>query len=389
MSSMWQPPVVRGSEEGHRQATWIELFFDLVFVVAVAQLSSRLLANIEEGTLTLGVVFSYAFVYLPVWSSWVYATFYSNRFDTDDLGQRLITFAQMLMVAGMAASVAEVTPIQFALSVAGFRLLVALSYARVRPAIPEAIPLSKWMMTVMVTSAAAWALSAFVEGDLQRWVWVAIVLGEIITAFTPSFQKRIAAVPLQLSHLPERFGLFTMIVLGESVLAVVLGVAHAHWAAAAAVFGAVALTISFSLWWIYFEIVPDSTMQRHGGIRSVTWVLLHAPFVIAVTALGAAMEVAVFTEFGDELERSVALLLSLALATALVAIVGVRMTDLPSSEWGGMILTRLPAIAVVSVIAFLPISAQALLTVAALVVAIQAIVDVRHAAAVAETSSTN
>jgi len=321
--------------------------------------------------------------------SWVYATFYSNRFDTDDLGQRLITFAQMLMVAGMAASVAEVTPIQFALSVAGFRLLVALSYARVRPAIPEAVPLSKWMTTVMVTSAAAWGLSAFAEGDLQRWIWVAIVLAEIVTAFTPSFQRRIAAVPLQLSHLPERFGLFTMIVLGESVLAVVLGVAHAHWAATAALFGAVALTISFSLWWIYFEIVPESTMQRHGGIRSVTWVLFHAPFVISVTALGAAMEVAVLTEFGEELERPAALLLSLALATALAAIVALRMTDLPSSKWGGMILTRLPAIVAVSVIALLPISAQALLTVAALVVGIQAIFDIRDAHLSAEKSSAN
>ena len=387
MSSLWMPPIVRGRDDGHRQATWIELFFDLIFVVAVAQLSARLLANIEEGTLTAGVVVSYGLVYLPLWLSWVYATFYANRFDTDDLGQRLITFAEMVAVAAMAASVADVTAIQFAVAVAAFRLLVALSYARVRSAVPEARALAVWMMTVMVTSAAAWVLSAFVEGDLQRWMWAAIVVGELTAAFWPSFRKTTDAVPLQLTHLPERFGLFTMIVLGETVLAVVVGVAHAHWAASAAIFGAVALTISFSLWWIYFESVPVAPMRHHSSLRSRAWVLSHAPFVISVTALGVAMEVAVLTHFGEQLERPVALLLSFSLATVLASIAALRMTDLPSTSWSRLVLTRLPAIVVVAVLGFLPISAQALLGAAAIVAAIQAIADVRSAMVSPETAS--
>lgn len=128
---MWQQPVLRSAEPGHRQATWIELFFDLIFVVAAAQLATFLVEDVTWWRVTV-----YSVVYLAVWLSWITATFYANRFDSDDLSQRLITFAQMLTVAGMAASVAEEAAIQFAISIAVFRLLMAVSYWRVRGAIP-------------------------------------------------------------------------------------------------------------------------------------------------------------------------------------------------------------------------------------------------------------
>jgi low temperature requirement protein LtrA len=121
-NSIWQQPVQRSTADGHRQATWIELFFDLIFVVAVAQLATLLLDDVSWWR---GMV--YAVTYMAVWNSWASATFYANRFDSDDLSQRLITFAQMLTVAGMAASVAESAAIPFAISIALFRLLTAIS----------------------------------------------------------------------------------------------------------------------------------------------------------------------------------------------------------------------------------------------------------------------
>jgi low temperature requirement protein LtrA len=233
------------------------------------------------------------------------------------------------------------------------------------------------MIAVLVTSAGIWLASAFVEGRVRVAFWAVAMLVEIVVAFAPSSRERFAAVPLQLHHLPERFGLFTIIVLGETVLAVVVGVAHAHWAASAAVFGAVGLTISFSLWWIYFESVSARAFTYSEWFRPLTWVLAHAPFVIAVTALGVGIEIAVLTEFGEQLPVADALLLSGSLVVALVAIAVLLMTGVPSRQWGRLVLWRIPAIASVLLIGLLPIAAQGVLASLALVAAVQAMVDVR------------
>ena len=218
LPSIWQRPAIRSVEPGHRQATWAELFFDLIFVVAVAQLAALLLHN-----LTWRGVGIYILGYLPVWLGWVFATIYANRFDTDDLGQRFITFAQMLAVAAVAASIAEETGFQFAISIAVFRLLVALSYARVRAAVPAALPIANRTMSQMLVSAGIWIASTFVEGNVRLAFWAAAILVELAIAFVPQWQRLIASVPVPLRHLPERFGLFVIIVLGETVLAVVDG----------------------------------------------------------------------------------------------------------------------------------------------------------------------
>lgn len=371
--SIWRPPEMRGLQTEHRHATWTELFFDLIFVVAIAQLSARLIENV-----TLQGVLGYAFVYTPIWLSWVYATMYSNRFDSDDLGQKLITFGQMLMVAAMAASVAEATPIQFAAAIAVFRLLVGLSYFRVRASVPAARDLANRFMVVMFLSAAIWIVSTGFDGALRNAIWGAAIALEVVAAFLPSFRARSVAAPLHLHHLPERFGLFTIIVLGETVLAVVAGVAHAHFAAPAAVFGAVALTISFALWWIYFEELSSDAIAKVGSIRAVSWVLAHLPFVIGVTALGVALEAAVLTEIGDQLERAEAGLFAVSIGVALIAVSWMAMSATDASGWGRLILERLPAVALAVFICFLPLSAQVVLVGVAMVVGLQAIHDVRQ-----------
>jgi low temperature requirement protein LtrA len=383
---MWSRPVIRSIEPGHRQATWAELFFDLIFVVAVAQLATFLLHNV-----TFRGAAIYALAYLPVWLSWVFATLYSNRFDTDDLGQRLITFAQMLAVAAMAASIAEETGIQFAVALAAFRLLVALSYSRVRAAVPAAVPMANRLIIQMLVSAGIWIASTFVEGNVRLAFWAAAILVELAVALVPKWQRLVATVPLHLSHLPERFGLFTIIVLGETVLAVVIGVSEAHWAASAAIFGAVGLTISFSLWWIYFETVTARAMHNLGGFRPIGWILAHAPLVMGITALGVGIEIAVHFARGEELHTAEALVLGGSLCLALLSLGLIGAADKVYGSWVRAFMQRLPAAVLVFVVALLPISAQAVLTILAIITAAQATYDVwasrAHALTPAEDGS--
>jgi low temperature requirement protein LtrA len=374
---MWQSPVLRGGREGHRQATWAELFFDLIFVVAVAQLAVLLLDNV-----TWRGAMIYVLAYLPVWFSWIAATFYSNRFDTDDLGQRLITFAQMLTVAGMSASVAESAAIPFAISIGLFRLLIVTSYVRVRLSLPGVRPFATRMIAVMTVSALLWFSSVFFVGNARLAIWAVAIGLELGMALLRSTRKHAAAIPLQFGHLIERFGLFTIIVLGETVLAVVVGVAHAHWVASAVIFAAIGLTMSFSLWWIYFEVVTGDPLRNIGGFRPIVWVYTHAPLVMAITALGVGIEIAVFTEYGHRLETQDAVVLAVSLAVALLAIAVLLAAEKSSDARIVTVLKRLPAILLVLLVGLAPLSAQAVIVGLSLITGIQATIDVRNSRSV-------
>ncbi len=311
-----------------------------------------------------------------MWFSWIAATFYSNRFDTDDLSQRLITFAQMLTVAGMAASVAESAAIPFAISIGLFRLLIVASYVRVRWSLPEVRAFANRMIVVMTISALIWFSSVFFEGNARLAMWAIAIGLEVGQSFLPATRRAAAAIPLKFDHLIERFGLFTIIVLGETVLAVVVGVAHAHWVGSAVVFAAIGLTISFSLWWIYFEVVTGSPLKNIGGFRPIVWVYMHAPLVMSITALGVGIEIAVFTEFGHQLETRDAVVLSVSLAVALLAIGVILAAEAVPDLRRTTLLKRLPAILLALLVGMAPISAQAAIVGLSLITAIQATFDV-------------
>lgn len=98
----WQPPQLRIDRNGEteRHATWLELFYDLVFVVTITQLSHTLSANIS-----LSGVLSFVALFVPVWWAWIGATFYATRFDTDDVGHRLLTLFQMMAITALAINI--------------------------------------------------------------------------------------------------------------------------------------------------------------------------------------------------------------------------------------------------------------------------------------------
>src|SRR5918994_813620 len=101
-AGLFTPPRLRTLEDTaeERRATWFELFFDLVFVVTVAEIGLVL-----SDDATLGGLLSYLALFVPVWWAWMGFTYYANRFDTDDLAYRLLTLAGMFAVAALATQV--------------------------------------------------------------------------------------------------------------------------------------------------------------------------------------------------------------------------------------------------------------------------------------------
>lgn len=289
--AIFQPPKLRREEceEGERSATWLELFFDLVFVVAIAQLAH----NFNEEYSLLGLA-KLGVLFVPVWWCWIGATFYDTRFDNDGLVDRLITLIQMAIAATMAANIhhgLDSSSVGFALSYIAFRVVLICQYLHAGYHVPQARALTSWYAIGFTGSIVLWVASIFVP---LPWRFVLWGLGLIIDFATPlTAGKKVVRVPPDMAHTTERIGLFTIIVLGESIVAVVGGVSGKEWTPISIAIALLGLSIAFSFWWMYFDTVDESPLSamRKGKMRvALTWLYSHLPLAIGLTATGVGVE---------------------------------------------------------------------------------------------------
>src|SRR5687768_14084216 len=156
-------------EEKERHATWLELFYDLVFVAVVSQLAE----NLDHDISLIGLL-SFIALFIPVWFAWLGATFFATRFGTDDLGHRILTLLQMMGAAAMAVNVSDgfgKTSVGFALSYAAIRFILVIEYLRIRRHITSARPLTERYLIGFGSSAIIWTVSAFVPPPLRFILW--------------------------------------------------------------------------------------------------------------------------------------------------------------------------------------------------------------------------
>jgi low temperature requirement protein LtrA len=299
--SALRPPRLRTIETTEeRKVTWTELFYDLVFVVAVAGLGARLL---DDPTFRGAAVFTGLFV--PLWWAWAGFTFYADRYDTDDLGQRTLAVAQMVAIALMAASISgEETDslTAFALAYVAARSILIVMYLRARRHVPETRKLVGGYVRGMSVAVALWLVSVFVPEPYRYILWA---VGLLIDFYTPYRLRRIQAkVPLDVAHLPERFGLFTILVLGESMAATVAGISHEGWVVGPTVTGVLAVVVAAGLWWIYFDNLDGTVVRRRveqqKAWKPTVWIYGHLPLVIGLMATAIGLEGAVIGAGGHD-----------------------------------------------------------------------------------------
>ncbi|MGB5635535.1 MAG: low temperature requirement protein A [Waterburya sp.] len=289
--AIFQPPKLRREEceEGERSATWLELFFDLIFVVAIAQLAHNFNRDFSfMGLAKLGILF------VPVWWCWIGATFYDTRFDNDGLVDRLITLMQMAIAASMAANIHHAfgsSSVAFALSYIAFRVVLVSQYLHAGYHVPQARHLTNWYAAGFAISLTFWIASVFVPLPWRFALWG---LGLMIDFATPlTAGERVKKVPPNMAHTTERIGLFTIIVLGESIVAVVGGVSEKEWTPMSIAIALLGLSIAFSFWWMYFDTVEESPLHamRKGKMKiALTWLYAHLPLAIGLTATGVGVE---------------------------------------------------------------------------------------------------
>ncbi len=282
-------PRLRTLEEGDgRRASYLELFFDLVFVVAIAQLAHEL--TLDHSLRGFGV---FAALYLPVFLAWQGFSFYADRFDTDDVVFRLVMFTAMLAIAALAIQIPDVSHGDSAGFVVAYLVLRSLMvglYLRSYRHVPEARPLIARYAWEYSVAIAIWALSLAFEPPARYVLWAIALAWELSI---PTLARRLfTAIPVHTSHVPERFALFTIIVLGETIVVVALGTSGSDWELAAAVVAVLGFVVAAALWWVYFGGGGEVTM-RPSPPAILVFTHVHIPLLAALTAVSAGIAVSI------------------------------------------------------------------------------------------------
>ena len=318
-SAAVRPPVLRTAEDTDRErrATWTELFFDLVFVVAVSRTNELLAADQS----LLGALW-FAGVFAAVAWSWSNFVMYAERFDTDDVVHRLSKAAAMFAVGAVAFAAPTVRTtgaVGFAAAYLALRLVLVGLYLRAWRHLPDMRHASGVYVIGFGAGAACWALSLVVPSDARPLLWLA---GGAIELLTPvAGWRRFGAFAAAEDHLEDRSGLFTLVVLGNAVAGLVTGLDGMRWDATlwAAVVAAALLVLC--LWWLTFDFVE---VGAPGGTRGLAYVYSHLPVYGAIAAFGVGMQLVVESAPEAPLAGPARWILCGAGASYLLGVAGIR-----------------------------------------------------------------
>ncbi|MCA8937343.1 MAG: low temperature requirement protein A [Planctomycetes bacterium] len=316
----WQKPMLHFEEEqgAHRKVAWIELFYDLVFVVAIAQIAHQLAAHLDwAGAGTFLILF------LPVWWTWISGTVYNERFESRGIENRVFFLSQMITVGGLAFFAHHGTghnSTGFALSFVVANLIIQVLWIRGGIHNPAFRPVMKRYLIGFLASIALWVVSIWVPAPFKFVLWGAGVAGMFITPmFTLNLQEKLPR--FSSSKMPERYGLFTIIVLGEAIVGSINGMAaHEHLHLGDAIVGALGIALAFSLWWIYFDFIARRVPRPRRWNVFLWGAVGHTPMVLGLVATGAALLNVVAHSNHEQLPREAQLLLGFSIALSLISI---------------------------------------------------------------------
>ncbi len=324
-------PAAQGKE---RQATeqpvsWLELFFDLVFVTAFDRLAQRLLAHPDLPT--FGV---FALMFVALWWAWLGNTNFAARYGNACRPYRWGTLAQMLTLAALAVSVrgalSDVGAF-FALAYAANRtILVVMLVLRGREELGrreegQLSPGDRTLALGFTVGAALWVASAWLGGSAQLLMWgVALALDLACVLYTEARYDR--ETPHQ-GHFPERVGLLLIVFLGAVVTELIRGAAEQRLRPAEQVPAALAFLTIMAIWRLYFDeahTLPALLAERSGRVGTLlAWAYTHLPLTLALSVLSVGFGLGI-AEAGAEADRHERLLVGAALAVIFVSLVLLR-----------------------------------------------------------------
>ncbi|NGZ76457.1 low temperature requirement protein A [Saccharibacillus alkalitolerans] len=243
------------SNISHKKVTWLELFYDLIYVAAVS-VTAHVLAHSHHGAIPADVILKYILIFVPLWWAWTGFTVYVNRFGKDDTAQRIAYFVQMAFVIVMAASINldfDAYYLAFMLGYVGIRLSTVFMYVRTwiqQRGEPRRI--ARYLGLAFLGGALISFASVLVPGEAKFFV---LYFGIFLDILLPLLARKkvLSHLPVHHPHLLERYGLATIILLGELILVIVNGLREGHAGFDTILTAVLGFGIAVSLWWHYFE----------------------------------------------------------------------------------------------------------------------------------------
>jgi low temperature requirement protein LtrA len=325
------PPRRHGEVIYTREVSFLELFYDLVYVVLIAQIAHHLAEHVSwEGVLEFAILFGL------IWFAWFNGTLWHELHSRPDGRSRNYIFVQMGLLALLAVFAGDATGGTGAAFAYTYAVLFALFtwqwYLVQRVDDPQYRPVTSRYLTGMVLTVVAVVVSGLIE-EARIWIWGSIVVAWVVFLLWGMARSRTAGFGEGITaSLVERLGLFTIIVLGEVVVGVVTGLSDApERSPLTVVTGIVGLTIGYGIWWNYFDLlgrrVPD-----HAGAPLAVWLFAHLPLTMAIAVGGAAL-VSLIEHAGDlRTDPGPSSLLGVSVAIVLLGIT-VAVRALPDDEF--------------------------------------------------------
>ncbi len=325
MSGLFTPPRFFQQVQFHRHTNrsigWLELFYDLVYVATLIQIGNYL--SDEISLQRFGQVM---ILLVVVWWAWAGETFFQNQYVADDLVHRLLVFIQIFAVATLGLSISDAFGslyVQFTIAYVITRLILVLMYVRATRSHPESIANSGGYAFAISISILIWLGSLLLPADIHWVGWLAAIGFELSIPLFPSLSEQRRRWTVDVHHITERFGIFTIILLGESFVKILDDAQGATLNLDLFIFSIFGLTVVYTLWWLYFSDTAGKEIDFSNEIRPVLWVYGHLPLAAGLVAFGVGAKklFAVAGDYPDQaLNPDYRLLYMIAIGLYLVAL---------------------------------------------------------------------
>jgi low temperature requirement protein LtrA len=361
----YRPMTARPPDEPHRTSTALELFFDLCFVVAVAQAGATLHHQVAAGRAADGVV-GFASVFFAIWWAWMNFTWFASAYDTDDIAYRVTTLVQIAGALILAAGVPEAMgAADLTVVTAGYvvmRLAMVTQWLRAAAGDPPHRRSSLRFAAGIAALQVGWVLRLLLPEGPGYAAFLVLVAGELAM---PVWAERAAPTTWHPRHIAERYGLFTLIVLGETVLAATVAIQTALDAHAAlgdlATTAAGGLLTVFGIWWLYFA---KEAQQLLTSLRAgIVWGYGHYLVFASAAAVGSglAVNVDLVTHHAALDARPAAAAFTVPVALFLLAVWALQVRPHHLGGWHGALVPATAVLVLASTLAPEPVLATGVL----------------------------
>jgi low temperature requirement protein LtrA len=300
----------RPIHQAGRTSTPLELLFDLVFVVAVGSAVTQLAEGVGQGQAARSLV-SFAMVFFAIWWAWMNFTWFASSYDIDDGPYRLTVMLQMAGVLILAAGLVQAfRDFDWTAGTVGYvvmRLAQISQWIRAGRGDPERRVTARRYVIGIGLVQVGW-LARLALPTTEGWTTASFAALAVAELAVPTWAERASRTAWHPHHIAERYGLFTLILLGELVAVAVTGVQvelnSTGLTPGLTGVSAASLVLLFALWWLYFISPMAEHLANHREL-AFPWGYGHVSIFAGLAVLGAGLDLAVGISHHNDLQVGV------------------------------------------------------------------------------------